>query len=581
MAPRQGPAPFSCVLLVGALLLSALTAGCSPFPKGSEAGLLGADGRLVPPGGSQVSSQKGTVGAGANAEEQVLQFYLGAEPITLDPALASDDTSSQVLNQLFEGLLREGSRGPEPGVAERWDVSPDGLVWTFHLREARWSNGDPIRAADFEFAWKRVLDPTTASPYASQLYILKGGMEFHKSGLGASPKQRLALRDAVGVKAIDDRTLRVELARPTPYFADLTTFFTLFPVNQSVVQSSGARWSSDPSTLVSNGPFRLGGWKRGSEIRLLKNSYYWDKAAVALEEVRVLTGSHAVTASTLFEEGDADVVGPGILPLQEVPRFLGSGLAESRVIIGTEYLVFNAVYRPLNDYRVRRALSLAIDRALLAGGVLKGGQAEATGLVPPGIMDRSSGRDFRSEGGILISADLSAARRLLAEAGYPAGAGFPRLTLVFNKEGNHRQVMEAIRRMWEEGLGVKAELIEMEWASFSEARRAGRFHVARGGWVADFPDPLAFLGLFTSSSPENVSRWRNRGYDKTVKEAAARSGPDRWQLTHAAERLLMEEMPVSPLYFYSRVWLRHAHVKGLIADADGDLILRNAYLASR
>lgn len=525
--------------------------------------------------------RNGVGGTDAHDEERVLHFYLGAEPATLDPALASDDTASQVLNQIFEGLLREGSRGPEPGVAERWEVSPDGLVWTFYLREARWSNGDPVTAADFEFAWKRVLDPVTASPYAAQLYILKGGREFHTSGLGASPNRRQALRDAVGVKAMDPRTLRVELIGPAPYFAELTTFFTFFPVNRGVVQASGARWASDPQTLVSNGPFRLGGWKRGSEIRLLRNNYYWDRVAVKLEEVRVVTGAQPVAPNVLFEEGDVDVVRPGGLPWHEVSRLLESGLAESRLITGTEYLVFNTVYRPLNDVRVRRALGLAIDRGALVKGVLKGGQVAATGLVPDGIKDRSSGRDFRSQGGALISHDLAVARELLAEAGYPGGARFPRLTLLFNKEGNHRQVMEAIQRMWEEGLGVKTELLELDWATFIEAKRSGRFQVARGGWVADYPDPLAFLELFASSSPENLSRWRNKVYDNLLKQAAGRNGPDRWEGLHAAERMLMEEMPVSPLYFYSRVWQQKGYVKGLIVDADGDVILRNAYLAAR
>lgn len=512
-------------------------------------------------------------------QPQVLRFNLGDEPPTLDPALAEDNLAAAVIGQLFEGLTRLSLAGVEPGLAEKWEISPDGTVYTFHLRRAKWSNGDPVKAGDFEFSWKRVLDPDTGSPYAYQLYYIKGAEEFNAADPARVGENRLrALRDAVGVKAIDDTTLEVTLNNPTPYFLELTAFFTYMPVNPGVVEANPRRWANEVDSLVVNGPFRLAQWRHQRDLTLVRNDTYWDAASVKLNRVEMLMAGDPSASLTMFQNGELDMTMPGLVPLADTPALLQKGEARVAPYLATYYLSFNTTRKPLRDPRVRRALSLAVDRAAITEHVLKGGQIPALAFVPPGLENRTTGKDFREEGGdLLADADVETARRLLEEAGYPGGAGFPKLTLLYNTEGFHKSVMEAIQQMWKEALGIQVELRGLEWQALGEARAKRDFDIARNGWSGDYADPMTFLDLLTSGSQLNDQGWRNAAYDGLIAQAkAAKSPTERLSLLHDAERVLMEEMPVAPVYFYVQIWQQKGYVKGAYLDIQGSVFLRSA-----
>lgn len=515
---------------------------------------------------------------------QVVRFALGGEPETIDPSLAEDNVSAAVIHQLFEGLTRkEVGGGIGPGIAERWQVTTDGLTYLFTLRPARWSNGDPVTAADFEYAWKRVLDPAKRSPYAYQLYYLVGAEAFHQADPKiAGPRRMDALRDGVGVRAVDERVLEVRLKAPAPFFLELVSFLPYLPVHRQTVEGDPQRWWAAPSTFVGNGPFKLAEWKREGP-RLEKNETYWEASAVKLRRVHMLPAPDIDGALSMFEAGDVDLAMPRLVPPSEAPRLLGAGEARRAPFLATYYLAYNTARGPFRDARVRRAFALAIDRRALVDEVLYGLPIPALALVPPGIPNPSTGRDFREEGGdYLPNHDPEEARKLLAEAGYPDGRGFPRVTLLYNAEGEQGEVMDALKRMWKDNLGVDVQLSGQDWASYLKARDAGTYDIVRVGWIGDFTDPLAFLDLFRGGGPRNDARWRDAEFDARL-DAAARAGhPDeRFQALHDAEARLAQEMPVAPIYFYVQVWLQKPYLKDVFVDLQGGAFLRAAYLAPR
>lgn len=556
-----GRAARRAARLLAVLAVAAVSlAGCAPRPPG----------------------QTGQAGGQGLAPQQVLRFNLGGEPPTLDPALAEDNVAGTVIYQMFEGLVQRSPEGPMPGIAESWDVSPDGLTYTFHLRQARWSNGDPVTAGDFEYAWKRVLDPATGAPYAYILYLLKGAEAYNQADPAKlGPQAMRRLRDAVGVKAADDRTLVVTLERPAPFFLELTAFFTYLPVDRKVVEAN-PRWAVDPATIVVNGPFRITAWHHRSDLTLVKNERYWDAGAVRLQRIEMVMVGDPATSLTMYENGEIDMAMSGLVPLPDTPRLLASGDARRARFLATYYYAFNTARKPFDDPRVRRAFALAIDRKALVENVLRGGQQPALAMVPGGIRDPATGSDFRQEGGdYLRDADVREARRLLAEAGYPDGRGFPRVTLLYNQEGTHGPVAEAIQQMWRRNLGVEVNLARQEGKVFLQTLKAGDFDIAREGWVADYADPLTFLDLFTTGNPQNDPRFSDARYDDLIARARATVDQgERMRILHEAERLLMEEMPVMPIYFYVQVWQQRDYVLGVRIDAQENISFKSAYIAA-
>ena len=514
----------------------------------------------------------GSSGGEAGAGEQVLNDNIGSEPPTLDPALMTDLTSFQIANSLLEGLTRIGPKGVEPGMAEKWDISPDQLTYTFHLRDAVWQNGDPVTAHDFVYAWLRVLDPETAAPYAYQLYYVKNA-EAYNSGELKDPAQ-------VGVKALDDKTLQVTLEAPTPYFLSLTAFPTLLPVHKATVESN-PNWAGEAATYVGNGPFKMEAWVHDSHIDLVKSDTYWDKDTVRLERMHIVMVNEGSTAETMFANGELD--SNGSLNPQDVPQLLASGEAKTSPMVSTTSIYFNTRKKPFDDPRVRKAFALALDRKAIVEQVLRGGQKPALAFVPYGITNPVTGKDFREEGGTYFQdADVETARRLLAEAGYPNGQGFPKVTYLYNDNDTNRALAQAYQQMWKDNLGIQVDLQSMEWKVFLETTKRGEFDLSRGNWVGDYLDPMTFLDLWVTGGGNNRVGWSNAEYDRLIREAKATADQEvRFRNMHRAEQILMEEMPIAPIYFGVNVYQEKPYVKGVFRTALGTTDYKWAYIEGK
>lgn len=515
-----------------------------------------------------------------NGQRQEITVNIGAEPRSLDPAMVEEMVGIALVPQLFEGLTDPSPDGPVPALAESWKVSADGRTYIFHLRQGRWSNGDPVTAGDFEFAWKRVLDPATASPYAHILYPLAGAEAYNAADAAKEGPEGMArLREAVGVKALDDRTLRVTLAAPTPYFLDLTGFAQYRPVNRRAVAAAGSGWASRAETLVGNGPFRLAGWKPGSELVLERNPAYRDAAAVRLDRIKMVMIPDRATSLTLFENGELDLVMPDLVPPEEGERLAREGKLHQSPLLSTNFFTFNTTRGPLRDARVRRALALALDRRALAEVIGHGLEDPATAMVPPGIRNPATGQDFRGEGGNLLAGhDPAEAGRLLAEAGYPGGKGFPQITLLYAVQGN-KQRYEAVQQMWERDLGLPVRLEGIDFKAFLDRLHGGNFDIAALGWVGDYPDPLTFLDLFASDNGMNPAHWKEPAFDDLIRRSRTTVDPgSRMGILHEAESLLLREMPAAPMTFSRQNWLQRADLEGVRFSSLGILLFKQVRL---
>jgi len=520
------------------------------------------------------------------------------EPQTLDPALEKGQPEYHVTIALFEGLTVYDPKdlSPKPGVAERWELSPDGTVYTFHLRPAKWSNGDPVTARDFEWSWKRVLDPALASEYVEQISTyLKNGKAYYngaaadgtlKGWEGTRPEQRTKdaeglleqvqkrhaavleklLRDEkdpavaallqkaveaagkqddvtldqVGVKAKDDRTLVVTLEAPTPYFLDLAGFFTYFPVHRPSVEKHGKEWTR-PENLVGNGPFRMKEWKVKEHILLEKNPHYWDAAAVADLKLKFLPIENASTAFNLYEKGRIHWLTD--VPRDYIEELLNRPDYHTGPFLTTYFYGCNTTKGVTKDKRVRQALSRAIDRQKIVKYITRAGEIDAESLVPPGLPGYAPAKAG--------SFDPEAARKLLADAGFPDGKGFPKIEILYNTQEAHKKIAAAIQEMWREHLHIDSELRNVEWKIYLDMQSRMEFNVIRRAWIADYNDPNTFLDMFTSANGNNNTGFANEAYDRVVAAAAKELDPaKRMKLLHGAESILMEELPIVPLYFY-------------------------------
>ena len=475
-----------------------------------------------------------------------LVFINGAEPETLDPALITGQPEGRVVNALFEGLLRFDRYGRStPGVAASWDISPDRLTYTFHLRpDARWSDGRPVKALDFVESWRRTLDPATASAYSYQLFAVRGAEEFatRPGGIGGDFAR-------VGVKAPDERTLVVTLRQATPYFLDLCAFPTLYPVRTDLIAKYGDDWVK-PGKLVGNGAFLLESWRINDSVRLARNPLYWDAANVRLGSVDVLPISKANVAYNFYAAGQADLImDKGLAPPSLLDALKVRPDFHAAPFLGTYFLRFNCAKGPFTDARVRKAFSMALDRKRVTTKITRAGETDAVSFVPPGIPG------YRAPEG--LAENHSEARRLLAEAGYPGGKGFP-LTSYLYSEGELNEGMAIeLQSMWKEVLGVTVQLARQEWKVYLNSLGSLDFGIARSSWVGDYPDPNTFLDLFVSGSGNNRTGWSSPRYDRLITEAAAESDPaKRFEIMRRAEEFLTrEEAPIAPIFFYVGIQL--------------------------
>ena len=481
----------------------------------------------------------------------------GAEPADLDPHIAVAYNDYNILVALFEGLtvIDEATSKPLPGAAERWDISPNGLVYTFHLREgAAWSNGDPVTAQDFVFSIERILNPKLASDYAYMLDVLEGAADYTAGKLTDFTK--------VGAKALDDRTLRLTLARPTPYLLSLTAHQAWFPVHRASVlkagdpHARGTGWTK-PGALVTNGPFTLAEWKPDQHILVVKNPRHHDAAQNQIEAVKFFPVADPGVDERAFRAGQVHIT-YDVLP-DRLDAWRREDPSKLRVdpFLETFYVRFNTTKPPFDDVRVRRALSLAIDREAVAGPVMRGSRKPAWSLVPPDTAGYTSTAAVRT--------DFAEARKLLAEAGYPDGKGFPKFEVKMNADPVNTKVFEAIQQMWARELGVHCTLSTMDFRVYIDAMQTLAFDVLRSRWVGDFNDPATFTDLFTSTSGNNNTGWKNADYDRLIAAASRELDTTRrFDLLRQAEAVLLDEVPATPVFYGTRTYLIHPDVQGWV-----------------
>lgn len=483
------------------------------------------------------------IGCSGTQSRADLTLINGAEPETLDPALITGQPEGRIVNALFEGLLRFDRFGHSgPGVASSWETSPDGLTYSFHLRpNARWSDGKPVTAGDFLASWRRTLEPETAAAYSYQLFPVSGAEDF------ANGKTKDF--STVGVKAPDDRTLVVHLAHATPYFLDLCALPPLYPVRTDLIAAYGDDWVK-PGKFVGNGAYSLESWRINDSIRLTKNLFFWDQANVRLGTVDVLPISKANVAYNFYAAGQADLImDKGLAPpslldaLKQGPDF------HAAPFLGSYFLRFNCSKPPFSDPRVRKAFSMALDRKRVTDKITRAGEQDALSFVPPGLPGYQPPKG--------LPENVSEARRLLSEAGYPGGKGFPLTTYLYSEGELNEGVAVELQSMWREVLGIHVQLARQEWKVYLNSLGSLDFGIARSSWVGDYPDPNTFLDLFLSGGGNNRTGWRDKAYDRMIATAAGEGNPAaRFALLRSAEQYLVrDQAPIAPLFFYVGIQL--------------------------
>jgi oligopeptide transport system substrate-binding protein len=499
---------------------------------------------------------------------EVFRYALEAEPATLDPAISTAIPESLVELQIFEGLTRLDDKDqPVSGVAESWDISADGLKYVFHLRfNAKWSNGQPVTAQDFEFAWKRALSPKIASENAYMLFPLKNAKAYNENK---------AVAEQVGVKALDERTLEVTLEKPTAYFLSLLAFHAFYPVPQKIVTDAPDKWANEVSTLISNGPFKISSWTHSGKIQFTKNDQYWDTAAVKLNQMEWPISDSQTTRLSMLENSQVDMmVEP---PVVEYDRLTQTGLLKISPFLGVYYYVFNTQMAPFDNVKVRKAFAQAISRDMLVKNVIKGGKEPAYAWVAPGLTNPVTNKDFRNEGGNYALEDIVQAKKLLAEAGFPDGAGMPSIALLFNTSELHKSIAEALQEMWKQNLGVTVTLTNQESKVFLESRSHGDFQIARASWTGDYADPMTFMDVF--SDPGNDAKYNNPAYNKLVEQAQATNDQKvRMQAMHDAEKILFEDAVIIPIYYTTQPFIAKPYVKGYFWSVLGLADFKTAYI---
>ena len=479
------------------------------------------------------------------AVDQTIRINLGSDPLTLDPQLNSASDGSHVINNAYEGLLREVDGEMVPGMAERYTVSEDGLVYTFYLRDALWSDGKPVSAKDFEYAWKRGADPATASEY---MYLFESANILNAGEIGRGEKSA----DELGVKALDDKTFEVTLSVPTEYFKELCGYPTMMPVRGDYVDDDGA-WAKDPNKAISNGPFVLSEYKMGDRLIYKKNPNYWNAENVTLEKIIYYMIVDESTAYIKFDAGELDI--NEYLPADEIPRLMAEDTSFKILPkIGTYYYAFNMNTPVLQDVRVRKAIALAVDKDQIVNEVTRAGEIAATGYMPEGITD-DKGESFTEKAGdygLSTKADPEKAKELLAEAGYPNGQGFPEIEILYNTNEGHKKIAEAVQEMLKQNLGISVKLTNQEWAVFQTTTNENKFeYLARRGWIGDYNDPQTMLEIFESTNSQNIGRYNNPEFDAEMAASRKTIGAERMAHLYKAHDILMEDMPVIPVYYYS------------------------------
>lgn len=493
--------------------------------------------------------------AGAPAKK-ILRYGCGVEPQDLDPQTVTGAAEHRLFQAFFEGLVTEDPQlNIIPGVAEKWEISADGLVYTFHLRaDAKWSNGDPVTADDFLQSYRRMITPALAAEYAYMLWHVVGAEDFNKGKLTDFAQ--------TGFKAPDARTLQLTLRQRTPFLLHAMNHEAWFPVPVTTIKKFGKLESkrtpwTRPENFVGNGPFVLKSWRPNQLLVGERSPTYWDRANVKLDGINFYPVELSDTEERMFRAGQLDLTYE--CPLTKIAVYRRENPAALRLDpFDTVYFYrFNVARKPFDDVRVRRALALAVDREQIVRDITLGGEQPAYHLVPPNLLGYVSQNNFHE--------DVAEARRLLAEAGFPDGKGFPKVELLFNTLEKHRVVAEALQQMWKKNLGVDLTLFNQEWKVFMDAQHTRNFQLARGGWQADYVDPHVFFDMWQTGGGNNDTNWGDPEYDRLLRSALdAPNDSERFAIYQRMEKIFLDAMPVIPVYFYTYARLVSPRVKNFI-----------------
>jgi oligopeptide transport system substrate-binding protein len=533
----------------------------------------------------------GSGGGAVSTKANTANAVFGSEPNTIDPALNSAVDAAIYLQHAFEGLYKYQDAGTNaaPGInyaqavpgmaanAPAKTVNADGTVTlVYTLRNGlKWSDGSTFGAEDIVYTWQRLVDPATAADYS---YMID--MVINANEIMAGEKDKSTL----GVKAIDATTLEVSLTYDCPFFDEIMCFPATFPVKKSVIESAGDQWTFSPSTYISNGPYRLKEWVHNSYILFEKNpNYYASVSGPEFLRFTLMDDENAQLAG--FRSGEIDFI--QYVPTDEIPTLLASGELNVTDYLGTYYVSFNTQKAPFDNALVRKAFTLAIDRNFIVNQITRTGQKPASGFVPSGMSDAVAGSDFRETGGNYYSVadadyqnNVAEAKRLLAQAGYPDGRGFPVVEYLYNTNDGHRAVGEALQNMWHTTLGVNVTLNNQDWAVFLDTRKTGGYSIARDGWIGDYNDPINFLDMYLAGGGNNNSQYVSKEYDDLIAQAKGTAvQADRMKYLHQAEDILVgQDMAVGPLYFYTRYYMLSARVKGMYYTPLGYFYFTSAQL---
>ena len=524
------------------------------------------------------------------AGETGFTVQLGPNPETLDPALnASIDGGNTLLTIEEPLLIIDENNEVQPGQAESYTVSEDGLTWTFTLRDGlKWSDGSDLTAADFEYSFKRLASPDTAAPYAETVV---GMIDGYQDAIGNPDADGNMTTDpdwdALNVHASEDgKTLTIQLSYPCSYFDKLAAFVATAPVQQATVEANGDAWCTEPDTFICNGPYMITEWTPSERIVLSKNPYYvggWDSSKIVSDTITLLLLEDSSASYAAYNSGEAQLVKD--VPTDEIPsltRAEDGGDFYLDEIMGTYYISLNDQEEPFTDVRVRKALSLAIDRDYVANTIMQGIYTPATALVGPGIVDNEGYFMDNANGGEPYigddyEANLEEAKQLMAEAGYPDGEGFPTITYSANDAGYHIPVAEYLQQAWGE-LGITMNIDKVEWSSFIPMRRAGDYDISRNGWSMDYNDPSNMLELFTTNNGNNDGKYANPAFDQVIEDSRVADKAAHFEKLHEAEDILMDDAACIPVAYYNDFWLQSPSLKGTWHSPYGYWYLQYGYV---
>ena len=537
---------------------------------------------------TEATTEEATEATGTSANGFTVQ--LGPNPETLDPALNSSVDGANTIITTFEPLLLiDENNEIVPGQAELPEVSEDGLTWTFTMKDGlKWSDGSDLTAKDFEYSFKRLANPDTAAPYGETVV---GMIDGYEDAIGNPDADGNTTTDpdwdALNVHASEDgKTLTVQLAYPCSYFDKLCAFAAMSPVQEATIEANGDAWCTEPDTFICNGPYYISDWVPSERIVLTKNPYYvggWDSSKIVSDTITLLLLEDSSASYAAYNSGEAQLIKD--VPTDEIPSLTKAedgGDFYVDTILGTYYISLNDQREPFTDAKVRKALSLAIDRDYVANTIMQGTYEPAYNFVGPGIVDETGMFYDNANGGERYISDdyeanLEEAKSLLAEAGYPDGEGFPVITYSANDAGYHIPVAEYVQQAWGE-LGITVNIDKVEWSSFLPLRRAGDYDVSRNGWVMDYNDPSNMIELFCSTNGNNDGKYNNPEFDATIEASKVADKTVHFQKLHEAEDILMEDAAAIPVAYYTDFWLQSPSLKGTWHSPYGYWYLQYGYV---